>query len=120
MLSGRISIAFSTQRFQFSSVSPTIPAIRSMLTCGNPTSWIQSYARKISGDRWARPFSSRIESSKFSTPSDTRVMPISASVFTLSRLKVPGSHSNVTSLAVSQVNESERESLRNFSWRELR
>ncbi len=37
---------------------------------------------------------------KFSTPSETRVTPISLSIFTFSRLSVPGSHSKVTSSAV--------------------
>ena len=49
--------------------------MRSMLICGKPILRACSYARPISGDRCARPFSSRILSSKFSTPRLSRVTP---------------------------------------------
>ncbi len=71
-----------------------------MLTLGNRRALIHSQARvDFSGDRWARPFSSRISSLKFSTPRLSRVTPSSLSVCTLGSESVPGSHSNVTSSA---------------------
>jgi hypothetical protein len=69
-------MACSTAYFHLSSVSPSIPAIRSILTCGNPTARIHSQARKISGDLCALPLDESISSSKCSTPSDSRVTPI--------------------------------------------
>ena len=87
------------QACQFSSVSPIMPAIRSMLICGKPRRARLRYARSISGDRCARPFSSRMRSSKFSTPRLSRVTPISRIAASLASVSVPGSHSNVISSA---------------------
>ena len=64
------------QSRQFSSVSPSMPAIRSMLICGKPSDARVLVGAKISGERCARPFSSRISSLKFSTPRLRRVTPM--------------------------------------------
>jgi hypothetical protein len=79
-----------------------MPAIRSTLVLGNSAALIQSQARRISAERWARPLASRIASSKFSTPSEILVMPSALSVFTFGSESVPGSHSKVTSSASLQ------------------
>ena len=87
---------------QFSSVSPSMPAIRSMLICGNASDRANAYARPISGDRCARPLSSRISSLKFSTPRLRRVTPMPRIDASFASVNVPGSHSKVTSSASRQ------------------
>ena len=90
------------QSRQFSSVSPSMPAIRSMLICGNPSDRAMANDRPISGDRCARPFSSRMRSSKFSTPRLRRVTPSLRIAASFASVSVPGSHSNVISSASVQ------------------
>ena len=103
MLSGAMSIVFRTHSRQLSSVSPSMPAMRSMLICGNPSVWANAYALPISPDRCARPLASRIASSKFSTPRLRRVTPMFRMAASLCSVSVPGSHSNVISSACRQV-----------------
>ena len=81
-----------------------MPAIRSMLTFGKPQRR-ESTPRtcRLRPDRCARPFSSRIASLKFSMPRLSRVTPSSRSVSSFGSESVPGSHSNVTSSAWSQL-----------------
>jgi hypothetical protein len=115
-----MSITFDTLSCQFSSVSPIMPAIRSTFVCGKPCAVIHSQARNTSGERCARPFASSTASLKFSTPRETRVTPISFSVRTFSSFSVPGSHSNVTSAALSQWTQRESRSCSCVSCREER
>jgi len=59
-LSGASAMVFRTHSRQLESVSPIMPAMRSMLTCGNP---IESHEFIRAVDLlapWARPFASRI------------------------------------------------------------
>ena len=80
-----------TQSRQLSQVSPTMPAIRSMLICskskcrGPVVAPVDLRAR-----RWARPLASRILSSKFSMPRLSRVTPISLSASSLCCCKRAG------------------------------
>ena len=100
--SGSTSIVRATVRRQLSQVSPTMPAMRSTLSCGKPSSRIHGRQRSISLVTWARPFSRRISSSKLSMPRERRVTPRARIASSLGCESVPGSHSKVTSSAPSQ------------------
>ena len=99
MLSGSSASVFWTHAVQLASVSPSMPAIRSMLICGKPSERALSYAFSISRERCARPLISRMRSSKFSTPRLRRVTPICRIAASLPSVRVPGSHSKVISSA---------------------
>ena len=73
--------------------------MRSTLICEKSNDTAHAYARKISCERWARPLTSRIWSSKCSTPKLSRVTPIFRMAVSLRSVNVPGSHSNVISSA---------------------
>ena len=87
------------QRCQFSSVSPSMPAMRSMLICGKPM--LRAYAYDLRDFR--RPVRAAVHlenpSSKFSTPRLRRVTPRRRMTSSLASVSVPGSHSNVISSA---------------------
>ena len=92
-----------THSRQLSSVSPTIPAIRSILICGNPIDRAKSYARSISFDAVRAPVDLQdVVVEVLDAQAEPRDAQLLECTCSLPSVSVPGSHSKVTSSASSQ------------------